>query len=490
MSLILKLDNLNVKRDNTLVFENFCWQIFQNENWAVIGKSGSGKTTLFCTLEGKYPITEGKVVNYFDGKHEIGTYSLKPHIAFMYFQDQEINYTRYYYQQRYYSTEVEGTLTTKGFLEVSDLETLQCDTKALLNILSISKLLDKEFIKLSNGETRKVLIAKALLKEPKMMILDNPYLGLDEPSRKNLNLIIDEIAKHGIQIIMASPEEYLPNCINRYLYIDNFKITAVLHEKLPVKSQKEKPDSELHFPKPPLNGILTAFKFTNLLVKYGETIIIDRVDWHVKYGEKWALTGWNGSGKSMLLSLVYADHPQAYANEVIILDKVRGKGESIWEIKEKIGYVSPEMHFYIDQQQICDELVLGGITENPYNPKAITEEHVDLLTNLLHFYNLEHLKNKKFMQLSTSEQTLFLLFRAILKNPFILLLDEPFHNFDREMIIKTKILLNTFCKDRTLVFVSHHPGELPEIINNFAHLANGKLTFKQGISKVSFSNRL
>ena len=85
-------------------------------------------------------------------------------------------------------------------------------------------------------------------------------------------------------------------------------------------------------------------KLNKVSIRYGDRTILKELDWTVRRGEKWALSGENGAGKSTLLSLVCADNPQSYACDISLFGRKRGTGESIWEIKKHIGYVSPEMH--------------------------------------------------------------------------------------------------------------------------------------------------
>lgn len=85
-------------------------------------------------------------------------------------------------------------------------------------------------------------------------------------------------------------------------------------------------------------------RLNKVSIRYGDRTILKELDWTVMRGQKWALSGENGAGKSTLLSLVCADNPQSYACDIRLFGRKRGTGESIWEIKKHIGYVSPEMH--------------------------------------------------------------------------------------------------------------------------------------------------
>jgi molybdate transport system ATP-binding protein len=98
----------------------------------------------------------------------------------------------------------------------------------------------------------------------------------------------------------------------------------------------------------------------DVTVRYGAVTVLDRVSLRVAPGEHWTITGPNGAGKSTLLSLILADNPQAYVNHVEVFGRCRGSGESIWEIKERIGWVSPEIHAYYPAGALALDVVGSG----------------------------------------------------------------------------------------------------------------------------------
>jgi molybdate transport system ATP-binding protein len=318
-------------------------------------------------------------------------------------------------------------------------------------------------------------------------------MGLDTDARQILNHLLNEIARIGVHLIIADSGADYPTCMTHVLVMDQFKIKSASRLSPTLLSQNSNSAStklqkgsksnslpEKGFPidfqkEVPCNNFNIAAGFSGLTIKYGEQIILNNINWTIKQGEKWALTGGNGAGKSMLLSVIFADHPQAYANNITLFDRHRGSGETIWDIKERIGYVSPELHFYFEQEISCEDAVLGVLNEHPYNRKSPESWHHQLFDDLLAYYNLSSLKQNSFHSLSTGQQRLMLLLRTLIKNPPLLLLDEPFQGFDAETIEKSKLLLDHFCINRTLVFVSHMANEIPSIVSHSARLENGKI---------------
>jgi molybdate transport system ATP-binding protein len=481
MSLLLKLEDLTLKSQGIL-FQGVHWEINSGEHWIITGKSGSGKTSFLKMLQGNCIVESGTVFNHFGETPEFGLPELLKHTSFVFFLNEGINYHNYYYQQRYYSTEVEGTVTARDFLlQGIQSEIINLDDE-ITGSLHIRDLLSKELIKLSNGETRRLFIAKALLRKPKLLILDNPYIGLDSEARQTLNHLLCQIAANGVHLILSDNGQDYPDCMTHVLEMENLKIKSVGKRPLnhaSVLPLQENPSEKciglFQFQEPLKTDFAIAASFSNLIIKYGDNVIINGIDWTIRKGEKWALTGLNGAGKSMLLGVVFADHPQAYANKIIIFDQPRGSGETIWDIKEQIGYVSPELHFYFERQVSSEEAVMSVLYEHPYKRQTAEPWHYLMFQRLLDYFQISHLRNASFHSLSTGQQRLILLLRVIVKNPPLLLLDEPFQGFDMETIEKSKFLLDQFCKNRTLIMVSHHASEIPSVVNHLARLKNGKL---------------
>jgi molybdate transport system ATP-binding protein len=225
-------------------------------------------------------------------------------------------------------------------------------------------------------------------------------------------------------------------------------------------------------PAAPPKSFETAVKLDGVTVTYGGNTLLNSVNWTVRNGEKWAVTGPNGSGKSMLLSLIFADNPQAYSNAVTLFDRRRGTGESIWDVKERIGFVSSEMHAYWPGGA-CGETALSGLRENPSVKAPVTRETVALMKGLFDYFCITAIECEPFRRASAGQQRLILLIRALLKNPPMLVLDEPFQGMDSHAVELAKNLLNTYCSDRTLIFVSHYPAEIPSCVNRYLNIDKG-----------------
>jgi molybdate transport system ATP-binding protein len=168
-----------------------------------------------------------------------------------------------------------------------------------------------------------------------------------------------------------------------------------------------------------------AVRMVDVHISYGDKVILDNINWEVKKGECWAVSGHNGSGKSTLLSLINGDNPQAFANQIWLFDKRKGTGESIWDIKKNIGYISPELHHYFDMGTDCLSIVASGLFDTVGLFRKLNEEQVWLTRQWMALLHIQRFEERMFQRLSDSEQRRVLLARALVKNPPMLILDEP-----------------------------------------------------------------
>ncbi|MDE5881462.1 MAG: ATP-binding cassette domain-containing protein [Muribaculaceae bacterium] len=217
-----------------------------------------------------------------------------------------------------------------------------------------------------------------------------------------------------------------------------------------------------------------AFSIHNGYARYGDKTIFENFNWTVRRGECWSLTGPNGSGKSLLLSMICADNPQGYANDIILFDRKRGTGESIWDIKNAIGYVCPEMQLYFRSNDTVKEIIVQGLRNslNRYHPS--TPEERATAEKWMNLLDISHLESKKFSELSSGEQRIVLVARAMIKQPDLLVLDEPLHGLDKNHKERIKGIITELLKRNgtSLIFVTHYLSELPDCINFEKRIGN------------------
>jgi molybdate transport system ATP-binding protein len=223
----------------------------------------------------------------------------------------------------------------------------------------------------------------------------------------------------------------------------------------------------------PINPGKTIIELHDVTVRYGAATILRNLNWTVRQGESWALLGPNGSGKTTLLSLIQGDHPQAYVNKVAVFGRQRGTGESLWELKKRIGWVSPELQLHFDDNVSVLNAVLSGffdtigLFEQP-TPTQVTAARVRLAL----FDLLAHSEAPLF-SLSAGLQRMTLLARALVKNPPLLILDEPCQGLDSQHRVRIIENVDALIRSKwaTAIFVTHRQEEIPSSIKRVLRLS-------------------
>lgn len=445
-----------------------------DEHIAIVGANGSGKSLLVDMLISKFPLREGELSYDFSPSSSTMIYENIKYIAFR--DTYGSADASYYYQQRWNAHDQEDTPLVKDMLGDIKDETLK---KEVFLLFGIEPMLDKPIIFLSSGELRKFQLAKALLTAPRILIIDNPFIGLDATARAQLNELFEGLTNaSGVQIILVlSMMDDVPHYIDSVLPVANLMVGQMMkrseylsiyrNANVPIPNDLPQRIAEL-----PYNNdnydTEEVVKLNKVSIRYGERTILKELDWQVMRGQKWALSGDNGSGKSTLLSLVCADNPQSYACDVSLFGKRRGTGESIWEIKKHIGYVSPEMHRAYLKNLPAIEIVASGLHDSIGLYKRPMAEQMDICLWWMDVFGVAHLKDKLFLQISGGEQRLVLLARAFVKDPELLILDEPLHGLDTYNRRRVKTIIEAFCrrKDKTMIMVTHYENELPSSITH------------------------
>ncbi|MGI4750242.1 MAG: ATP-binding cassette domain-containing protein [Janthinobacterium lividum] len=494
VAVILTLNHIQVRQATYTLFHDLSLEIKAGENWALIGESGSGKSALLQTIAGNMAISAGAIVYHFyeNAKQQHATdtsftaQKLMAMVASKHHFKNLSNTKDFYYQQRYNSSDSEDAPTVSFYLNQISKSTIVNPVwtfEYTIQRLKLEPLLDKQLIKLSNGETKRLLIAAALLKHPSLLLLDNPLAGLDVQTRSEFNDLMTEISQSGITIIMATSPHEIPDAITNIAILDQQKIKkTVLKEAFKPESLKSNP---VHIDINELKDLLsqkpdasftTIISMENVNIRYGEKQVLNNINWKVLPGERWALLGSNGAGKSTLLSLINGDNPQAYANQIVLLDRKRGSGESIWDIKKKIGFVSPELHQYFPAETSCLQVIESGFYDTlglfrPSNP-----EKTALALRWMKLLQIENNARKLLKNVTASTQRLVLLARALVKNPPLLIFDEPCQGLDDQQQHHFKYLLEMICENSntTLIYVTHYQHEIPNVVNQVLRLEKGK----------------
>jgi molybdate transport system ATP-binding protein len=472
----VSIKSLNLKHQQKSVLKDLNWVINTGEQFVLFGESGSGKTSLAKIIAGLQSAIGDVKINFNNGSH------LPAEVLFVesWYQFKNLEgVANFYYQQRYTSQQAKDTLTVHAELVSYGKEKgLHLEqVEPILEALNFSSFASSQLIELSSGEHKKLQLVKALWLKPQLLIIDQPYTGLDAASRKNLNILLDEISMDGVQLILICNDSELPSSINRFAEIKEGQITVSNSREITSiytkKHSRSIPDFLKESPVYSSNDIV---KMVDVNISYGDKKVLKNINWEVKSGEKWLLQGHNGSGKSTLLSLVNGDHPQSYANELYLFGNRRGSGESIWDIKQHIGLISPEFHWYFDATATVWQSIASGFYDTiglfqqlPYTKSIQVDE-------LVEYFGLTSSKNELLSALPLGKQRLVLLARTIIKNPELLILDEPCQGLDQQQTQYFNQLVDELCSNgMTLIYVGHFESQLPTCIEKRILLEKGEV---------------
>ena len=454
-------------------------EIGKGEHVAIVGANGAGKSLLVDTLTGRYPLLMNEVAYDFSSS---GSDMVCDNIKYITFRDSYGDSdATYYYQQRWNTHDIDDTPVVRDLLPSCRNEELR---KALYDLFGVESMLDKHIILLSSGELRKFQLTKTLLSDPRVLIMDNPFIGLDAKTRDLLHVLLRRLTEMTpLQVILVlSKTDDIPEFITHVIPVEDRHVGQKLPLQKYLQKRPEVPSRVLPEEKrrrildlPYADNLYHAEHIVDLnkvSIRYGERTILKDLDWSVKRGEKWALSGDNGSGKSTLLSLVCADNPQSYACDISLFGRKRGSGESIWEIKKHIGYVSPEMHRAYLKNLPAVDIVASGLHDSIGLYKKMQEKDRAVCEWWMDIFGIADLENRNFLQLSSGEQRMVLLARAFVKDPELLILDEPLHGLDMRNRRLVKDIIEAFCerKDKTMIMVTHYQEELPSVITDSLYL--------------------
>jgi molybdate transport system ATP-binding protein len=514
---LISLEDITIRAGKRAFFEHTRWEIQKGQYWAILGPTGAGKSLLARAISRKIPLLHGQIRYYFEQASEpegrtflhpdeILTLSAETHQSFL-------GQYAEYYQARWQSFEGEDAPSVLDLLKTKHIHLFSAQTASavdegkldeVVRLLSLDALLERKVLSLSHGESRKVFIARLLLRSPKLLILDDPYTGLDQSSRKRLAQAVGKMIRQGEPTILfiSSRAEEIPDGITHLLLTKDGQVVDQGDRKVASHHIKST-FTTASGPRSPYLDNFSAFNhlvdeysraleknpacqepvfidLAQVSVKYGDVEVLKNINWTVCRGERWALLGENGAGKTTLLSLVLADNPQSYRNSITLFGRERGTGESIWEIKQRIGWVSPELHIYYPKTATCLEVAASGFFDSVGLYRRCSKEQSEHAARWLSVFELQDEMDKPFRSLSNGQQRLALLARALVKNPPLLILDEPCQGLDDAYRHSVVDMVNLICIHTpiTLVYVTHYQDELPPAITHRLRLGRGEVIEK------------
>jgi molybdate transport system ATP-binding protein len=513
---LVELSNAEVRLGGARVLSSVSFALREGESWALLGPNGSGKSTLLRLLRGEvWPHHEGggRRVFHLDGAAEESPIGVRERIGLVSAELQQE------YVRRDWALRAEAVVRS-GFTDsvwppeaATPAQTARI--AEVLATLGIAHLADRSVLELSSGEARRVLLARALAARPRLLFLDEPCHGLDAAARESFLGLVSQVVREGTPIVLATHrhDELVPE-ITKVAVMHGGRILAqggreeVLHrhrarpppfdsaalrsgrteeegpapgDGRPARAQEEDPfalsvgakrrsRSALTAPRP-----LVSIEHADVRVD-GRTVLHD-LSWHVREGESWAVVGPNGAGKSTLLRLVVGDEQAMPGGKVRRLEL--GERASVWEVKARVGIVSPELQARHRMDLVVDDVVASGFTASIGLDAPPSAAERARAAACLARAGVEHLAGRHIHALSYGELRKVLLARALVQDPELLVLDEPADGLDPESRASVLDTVQRLCESGThLVLVTHHEEDLVPAIDHVLELASGRAVYK------------
>ncbi|MBR6833895.1 MAG: ATP-binding cassette domain-containing protein [Fibrobacter sp.] len=396
-----------------------------------------------------------------------------------------------FFQQRFISLHDEEAplvrhllLKKKFFLQtdryIDDMAWPETDPDKLEEALKIADLtdevLERKLLSLSNGELRRVLLARMWMEKPEWVYFNDLFGGLDPEYRRHLAASVVQLSKRDglkVAVRLAREDELLPE-IPAFVYA-NKTFTPYAGElpqeiAAPKYSKKELRGYEIvNLGTPDTSDPEILFELKNVNVRFGETDVLKNLNWTVRNGEHWAVMGENGAGKSTLLGMLTADHPQIYNNEITLLGERPGHGLNIWDHKAKLGFFSPELALQYREDLSLSEVLCTGFTANLCKADNTTWEERAKAKEWLNYLGFDDVE-ARYRDLSPIDKRVVLMARAAIRPPKVLLLDEPTQGLKGEYRDKIFSLLQLLSKETTIILVSHYEEEWPPCMTHLLRM--------------------
>lgn len=465
------LTNYTVKFSKYYSLPAVSWRIEPSQHWVILGANGSGKSALAATLYGAGEPIGGSLCG------------LPAKVAAVSFEIQAALIEAELKKDDADILDVipEGT-PVREILQLPEQDPTLLDR--LLTIFDYHRLLDQGFRKLSTGETRKLLLIRALSIKPDLLVLDEPFEGLDKESVTHLNNLLTELVPTTQIIMVLNRFDEIPDFITHYAYMEQDQLRHQIVRNDPqaaadIQRLVHLKTSDLTIPPAPTQHRPPALNVEQPLVRlrkariaYGDKVIFSDLDWTIERGQHWQVTGPNGSGKTCLLNLITGDHPQCYTNDIFVFGMQRGNGESIWQIKQYIGYVSSALQWDYRVSITVRNTIISGFYDSIGLYQKYTEQERQIAEKWLALLGLSERANEPFNQLSYGEKRLVLIARAMVKHPTLLILDEPCLGLDdlnRQLVLA---LIERICagSETTVLYVNHHTNDAIQGIENYLAL--------------------
>jgi molybdate transport system ATP-binding protein len=482
---LIELRSVDVALNGTTVLRGVNWSHQAGENWLVRGANGSGKSTFLRLLRNEvWPVpNRGERVYRLDGLTQTTAVEVQRHIALLSPELQER------YLQQDWRMNGRNVIET-GFAQTDMLYVKltrgqkQC-VEVLAQQFGIAPLLERDMQTLSTGELRKILIARAMVGAPRLLLLDEVCDGLDAKFRREVLAMIEAIARSETQVIytthrtdealsiMTHELEFENGRIVRQRTLPRSQSKARRPQRAAGKAGARRPTAESTPGFVPPNGS-PLIQIENADVFLDRAKVLHGIHWRLQRGEHWVVLGSNGAGKTTFLKLIASDLYPAFGARVNRFEFTADN--TIWDLRRRIGCVSPLLQAHYRERLTAEQVVVSGFFSSIGLMDRPNAKQRRKVRALFQEFSLEHLLAKGMLSLSFGELRKILTLRALVQDPELLILDEPFDGLDLESKADFAAALEQIAARGTqLLIVTHHLDDLPQCMTHGLFLDAGRI---------------
>ncbi len=515
---LIEIQNCKIIEGNKTIIKSISWTLDKGQSYLIIGPNGGGKASFIQALQNKKSefipnevsskdIAEGAKpsIYYNIFKDDVAVVSLEE-AARLIEEERERDESEILNKEdagrtgRAYIAEVMGGSDRKN-APLPDIA-YKLETLPEVKLCGVENILDRGLRYMSTGEIRRTLLCRALLSGKKLLLLSDPFAGLDAQSRSILLNFFDTIVgKHNAlhsdkqsayPNIILCMERFteIPDSINSVLELKDNAISfdgdrkeyesllqernaqkdatrqaeraAFLAELDRIKAESKSITDDINSTPVPENLI----SFNNVNVGWQDHHVLRNLTWQVSKGVHWLVRGPNGSGKTTIMELITGDNMQVFREDIKLFGNRRGSGETIWDIKRQLGIVSYRLH--VEYRMVGGTTLEDVIVSGYKDSIGLYEEAGDFeratARAWLKLGGFGGREQQTFGELSYGEQRAILILRSAVKNPRVLILDEPCHGLDDDYRSRILDLLEKIAETgtTTLLHVTHDPTEVLE----------------------------
>lgn len=509
----IKWENVTLRDSReSPIFSGVEWLWRPGEQWAALGGNASGKRYFAEALTRRVPPLHGQIyLNLPQVPECMEIPALANRRPVMHISPEVhrriLTSESSFYQSRWHSGLGEGSLTADAFIsrqwveEINPFEighrgvepeVFEEKRRQFLDWMRLKpELLSRKLLHLSNGEQRKLILVNALLHSPRLLVLDEPFGGLDVQTRQVLHHLLNQLMQLGMPVftLLARPDELLEP-VTHLLLLDEGRVVAkgskedMLAHPLARRLSREwaslstsRLPANITSSEPAANEEEPLVELEKVSFHIGERVILDQIDWKIYPGENWLLLGPNGAGKTSLLSLIQGDHPLAYSLSIRVMGEHYNSTRSLWQIRQKMGWLSPELHLHYPSGWTCRQVIASGFFHSAGLHTAANPAQQERVEEWIGRWKLSSIADDDFGNVSLGDQRMILLARAVVNRPRLLILDEICQGLD--IFYRSRILESVdeaiVLTKATLIFVTHYAKEIPRCINRIMELNEGRV---------------